>query len=136
MDKATITLPAPGLAADCLKYAAARVPRVSFPSSTLLRLPVSPRITEMTCASDNTQAVDQSHFWSDGSILVHWDAPSCWLGDCGSVCCCGACLSLSQIKRQSLHVPYDGLRALTYCSNYTKACKTATDVWPIPSSFL
>jgi hypothetical protein len=26
----------------------------------------------MTCASDNTQAVDQSHFWSDGSL--HWDA--------------------------------------------------------------
>jgi len=30
------------------------------------------RITEMTCTSDNTQAVDQSHFWTDGS--VHWDA--------------------------------------------------------------
>jgi hypothetical protein len=26
----------------------------------------------MTCASDNTQAVDQSHFWTDGSL--HWDA--------------------------------------------------------------
>ena len=26
----------------------------------------------MSCASDNTQAVDQSRFWSDGSL--HWDA--------------------------------------------------------------
>ena len=31
-----------------------------------------PRITQMTCASDNTEAVDQSNFWTDGSI--HWDA--------------------------------------------------------------
>jgi hypothetical protein len=30
------------------------------------------RFTVMTCPSDNTQAVDQSNFWSDGS--VHWDA--------------------------------------------------------------
>jgi hypothetical protein len=31
-----------------------------------------PCITEMSCPSDNTQAVDQSHFWGSGSI--HWDA--------------------------------------------------------------
>ena len=30
------------------------------------------RSTEMTCLSDNTQAIDQSRFWSDGSL--HWDA--------------------------------------------------------------
>jgi len=31
-----------------------------------------PRIKLMHCPSDNTQAVDQSHFWSSGS--VNWDA--------------------------------------------------------------
>jgi hypothetical protein len=30
------------------------------------------RITEMSCTSDNAQAVDQSRFWTDGS--AHWDA--------------------------------------------------------------
>jgi hypothetical protein len=43
----------------------------SLPPLTHLRLAVS-RIIEMTCESDNTQAVDQSRFWSNGSI--HWDA--------------------------------------------------------------
>ena len=40
-------------------------PHVSTPCSLS-------RSTEMTCLSDNAQAVDQSHFWSDGSL--HWDA--------------------------------------------------------------
>jgi len=44
---------------------------VSFtPAASRSYNPPLPRITPMYCPSDNTQAVDQSHFWT-GS---HWDA--------------------------------------------------------------
>jgi hypothetical protein len=32
------------------------------------------RMTEMTCTSNNAQTVDQSHFWTDGSVHSGWDA--------------------------------------------------------------
>lgn len=120
-------------------------PRVRHDASSFLPFP-NPhipfglsRITEMTCASDNTQAVDQSHFWSGGSI--HWDAhrvgwavagactvvvrvflySSCsWLIkrllDSVNLCCiCSSTLSVRYDLTTS-----DGRRSHAYRRNYTK----------------
>ncbi|KAN0111855.1 DUF300 domain containing protein [Russula decolorans] len=60
-------------------------------------------ISEMTCASDNTQAVDQSHFWTDGS--VHWDAHRVgWA-------VAGACTAVT--------VLISAVSVLQHCRNYT-----------------
>jgi len=67
LDKATTITRLGSAAASSLPRA--RLPQAFFHLPTPCGLS---RITEMTCTSDNTQAVDQSHFWTDGS--VHWDA--------------------------------------------------------------
>ncbi|KAI0276227.1 DUF300-domain-containing protein [Russula aff. rugulosa BPL654] len=57
----------------------------------------------MTCASDNTQAVDQSHFWTDGSI--HWDAHRIgWA-------VAGACTVVTVI--------ISAISVIQHCRNYT-----------------
>jgi len=57
----------------------------------------------MSCASDNTQAVDQSHFWSDRS--AHWDAHRVgWA-------IAGACTVLTVI--------ISAITVLQHCRNYT-----------------
>jgi hypothetical protein len=60
-------------------------------------------ISEMTCASDNTQAVDQSHFWTDGS--VHWDAHRVGWAVAGACTAVVRFISLAVDKETSLHLP-------------------------------
>ncbi|KAH9992167.1 DUF300-domain-containing protein [Russula vinacea] len=58
----------------------------------------------MTCPSDNTQSVDQSHFWSGGSF--HWDAHRVgWT-------VAGACTAATVI--------ISAMSVLQHCRNYTK----------------
>ncbi|KAF8476290.1 DUF300-domain-containing protein [Russula ochroleuca] len=58
----------------------------------------------MTCPSDNYQAVDQSHFWSGGSL--HWDAHRVgWA-------VAGACTVVTVI--------ISAISVLQHCRNYTK----------------
>ena len=62
LDKDTYTQ---GFCASCLLQGFFHLPPPSTPRGPS-------HITEMSCLSDNAQAVDQSRFWSDKSI--HWDA--------------------------------------------------------------
>jgi len=57
-----------------------------IPSSTSHSVPFF-RNKEMSCPSDNTQVVDQSQFWSQGSL--HWDAHRVGMGDRRRVFPCG-----------------------------------------------
>lgn len=55
----------------CIKPALYIVSILLFKARCFLSPSLS-RFTIMTCPSDNTQAVDQSSFWGEGSI--YWDA--------------------------------------------------------------